>query len=124
MYVVDNEIGGSKTKGSVLDHLSELGFSGVEAAVYVALLQEPALGTWSTWSCPTSLREVEANVNLILDENDPSLTAAPSFGPTSPSTSPSTTDEDDEEFEAETTVGEPPDTSQNDEGDGELETAE
>ena len=41
MFVVDNEIGGSKTKGSVLDHLSELGFSGVEAAVYVALLQEP-----------------------------------------------------------------------------------
>ncbi len=28
-------------KESVLDHLSELGFSGAEAAVYVALLQEP-----------------------------------------------------------------------------------
>jgi hypothetical protein len=90
----------------------------------VPLLQEPALGTWSTWSCPTSLREVEANVNLILDENDPSLTAAPAFGPTQPAAGVSTSDEDDEETEGATTIGYQSHANGDGEGDGSLEATE
>jgi len=67
----------------------------------VPLLQEPAVGPWSTWSTPTSLREVEANVNLIIDEMDPSLGSAPAFGPAATPADTSPTDEDDEESDEE-----------------------
>lgn len=43
------------------------------------LLQEPVPGGWELWTCPTSLREVEAEVNLILDDGDSSVSAAPPF---------------------------------------------
>lgn len=43
------------------------------------LLQEPVPGGWELWTCPTSLREVEAEVNLILDDGDPSVSGAPPF---------------------------------------------
>ena len=45
------------------------------------LLQEPVPGTWELWTCPTSLREVEAEVNLILDDADSSVGGAPPFRP-------------------------------------------
>ncbi|MFN8105304.1 MAG: DISARM system helicase DrmA [Acidimicrobiia bacterium] len=34
------------------------------------LLEEPTGERWSEWTCPTSLREVEPNVNLVLDDRD------------------------------------------------------
>ncbi|MEZ4479910.1 MAG: helicase-related protein [Dehalococcoidia bacterium] len=43
------------------------------------LLQEPIPGGWELWTCPTSLREVEAEVNLILDDGDSSIGGAPPF---------------------------------------------
>jgi hypothetical protein len=48
------------------------------------LLQAPTAANWTRWSCPTSLREVEANVNLIIDEADQSLGTAPTFGGPAP----------------------------------------
>jgi len=50
------------------------------SAAAKGLLQEPTQSAWTTWSCPTSLREVEANVNLIIDERDPSVDHLPAFG--------------------------------------------
>lgn len=69
----------------------------------VPLLLEPTVGEWSTWSTPTSLREVEANVNLIIDEMDASLRSAPDFGtPQAPAdTAPSDEDDDEPGEEAE-----------------------
>ena len=43
------------------------------------LLEEPMPGDWRLWTCASSLRGVEAEVNLILDESDSSIAAAPSF---------------------------------------------
>lgn len=63
----------------------------------VALLQQPAIGPWSTWSAPTSLREVEANVNLIIDEADSSMASAPSFGDAPAPATGMPADEDDED---------------------------
>jgi hypothetical protein len=72
-----------------------------EKGAAVPLLQEPGSGSWDTWSCPTSLREVEININLIIDEGDPSLINAPSFGAAMVSATPSISDEDDDEDEDE-----------------------
>jgi len=63
------------------------------------LLQEPSLGTWELWSCPTSLREVETNVNLIIEESDPSLPGAPGFSPPRTPTPITPSDEDDADLE-------------------------
>jgi hypothetical protein len=48
-------------------------------ATAIPLLLEPGAGSWTTWSCPTSMREVEANVNFILDPRDASVEHAPTF---------------------------------------------
>ncbi len=45
------------------------------------LLQQPVPGNWDLWTSPTSLREVEAEVNLILDDTDASAGSAPAFRP-------------------------------------------
>jgi hypothetical protein len=47
----------------------------------IPLLVQPTPHGWTTFTCPTSMREVEANVNLILEQRDPVLGSAPSFEP-------------------------------------------
>ncbi|HXO43462.1 MAG TPA: DISARM system helicase DrmA, partial [Thermoanaerobaculia bacterium] len=46
-----------------------------------ALLQAPGIGPWSTWTVPTSMREVEPGVNLVMEDErslqDPSWRARP-----------------------------------------------
>ena len=44
-----------------------------------ALLRQPVPGGWDEWSCPNSLRETEANINLLVDLWDSSLGGAPDF---------------------------------------------
>ncbi|MGD9933833.1 MAG: DISARM system helicase DrmA [Dehalococcoidia bacterium] len=83
----------------------ELAYRGASGAA-VPLLQEPAGGPWDRWSAPTSLREVEASVNLIIDEVDPSLGAAPGFGPSAAPADTPSIDEDDEEEAGEGPPGE------------------
>jgi hypothetical protein len=43
------------------------------------LLHLPVPGRWDEWTAPNSLRETEANVNLLIDTYDGSLTGAPAF---------------------------------------------
>lgn len=70
-----------------------------EKGTAMSLLVEPALGTWELWTCPTSLREVETNVNLIIEEPDPSLLAAPPFSPATTPAPALVTDEEAEDSE-------------------------
>ena len=52
----------------------------------VALLQEPGLGRWERWTCPTSLRDVEPEINLqLLRDSDLGEAGAPPFDFTPPS---------------------------------------
>jgi hypothetical protein len=37
------------------------------------LLELPTGATWELWTAPMSLRDVEPNVNLVIDERDDSL---------------------------------------------------
>jgi hypothetical protein len=67
----------------------------------IPLLREPTPHAWTVFTCPTSMREVEANVNLILDRSDPVAgPGAPPFertpptGGAGPSAAPSTFDDD------------------------------
>ncbi|MCL1597667.1 MAG: hypothetical protein M3094_00675, partial [Actinomycetia bacterium] len=55
-----------------------LGYKARQAAT-IPLLELPAGGPWTEWTCPNSLRETEAPVNFIIDPDDPSLEAAPAF---------------------------------------------
>lgn len=57
---------------------SGLGYKGKGGASQ-ALLRQPLPGGWDEWSCPNSLRETEANVNLLVDLWDSSLASAPAF---------------------------------------------
>jgi len=50
-----------------------------EAAEVTGLLQSPEDGSWSLWSAPRSLREVEPEVVLQLDQVDRSVADAPSW---------------------------------------------
>jgi hypothetical protein len=43
------------------------------------LLEMPVPGDWRLWTCPSSLRGVEAEVNLLLEDTDSSMESAPSF---------------------------------------------
>jgi hypothetical protein len=54
-----------------------LGFD--EAADVIGLLRDPGAGSWTLWSVPNSLREVEAEITLQLDRPDRSLDDAPSW---------------------------------------------
>ncbi len=67
----------------------------------IPLLHEPTAGTWTTWTCPTSMREVEANVNLIMDVQDRSVDNAPAFQTAPKGTAGPSTNEDDLEDEVE-----------------------
>jgi hypothetical protein len=46
-----------------------------------ALLEAPGIRTWSTWTVPMSMREVEPGVNLVMEDDrtlqDPSWRARP-----------------------------------------------
>lgn len=50
-----------------------------EAADVTGLLRDPEAGSWTLWSVPNSLREVEAEITLQLDRPDRSLEDAPSW---------------------------------------------
>jgi hypothetical protein len=56
------------------DH--RLGYRGDDQAV-VGLLQEAEPGSWDTWTCLNSLRDVEGTVNLLLDQNHNGLKPSP-----------------------------------------------
>jgi hypothetical protein len=45
------------------------------------LLQEPGIGAWTQWTCPTSLRDVEAEIGLLLSDADLGDAAQPPFEP-------------------------------------------
>jgi len=45
------------------------------------LLREPGIGAWGEWTCPTSLRDVEAEIGLLLSEADLGDATQPSFEP-------------------------------------------
>jgi Helicase conserved C-terminal domain len=52
----------------------------------VPLLQEPGVGRWNHWTCPTSLRDVEPEINLqLLRGGDLGEASAPPFDFTRPS---------------------------------------
>lgn len=53
-----------------------LGYRGDKQAV-VGLLQEAEPGSWDTWTCLNSLRDVEGTVNLLLDQNTNGLLPGP-----------------------------------------------
>ena len=64
---------------------SRLGYKEKKDGLTRGLLQQPTLGRWEEFSCLNSLREVEATVNLIIDDgtfdDEPVVAqAAPSIG--------------------------------------------
>ena len=63
-----------------------LGYS--EAADIVGLLRPPDTGSWDQWTAPRSLREVEPEVLLQLDQADRSLDGAPRWQYHSPEADP------------------------------------
>ncbi|MDA8070967.1 MAG: DISARM system helicase DrmA [Actinomycetota bacterium] len=46
-----------------------LGYRDRKDGKTVGLLQQPGDARWSLWTCPTSLREVEAGINLLLSDD-------------------------------------------------------
>ncbi len=45
----------------------------------VELLNDGVSRSWDAWSVPNSLREVEREVNFLLDATDPNRDAAPEY---------------------------------------------
>ena len=45
-----------------------LGYRQKQDGKTVGLLHQPSEGPWGLWTCPTSLREVEPGVNLLLTD--------------------------------------------------------
>jgi hypothetical protein len=82
-------------------HGAPLAYRRPSDASAIPLLQAPGAGAWTTWTCPTSMREVEANVNLIMDTLDPSVQHAPAFQPAPKQVAGPSTNEDDLEGEVE-----------------------
>jgi hypothetical protein len=77
-----------------------LAYRQVSGADAIPLLVEPSAAEWTLWTCPTSMREVEPNVNFVMDVRDPSIENAPPFDrATSSDSQPSLTLEDDIEDE-------------------------
>jgi hypothetical protein len=60
-----------------------LGYRGRKDGKTVALLQYPGDTRWSIWTCPTSLRDVEPGINLLLglEAPDDGSEALESVGP-------------------------------------------
>ena len=56
-----------------------LAYRQVSGADAIPLLVEPSAAEWTLWTCPTSMREVEPNVNFVMDVRDPSIENAPPF---------------------------------------------
>ncbi len=56
-----------------------LAYRQVSGASAIPLLVEPSAAEWTLWTCPTSMREVEPNVNFVMDPRDPSIDNAPPF---------------------------------------------
>jgi hypothetical protein len=56
-----------------------LAYRQVSGANAMPLLEEPSAEEWTIWTCPTSMREVEPNVNFVMDQRDPSIDNAPPF---------------------------------------------
>lgn len=56
-----------------------LAYRQVSGANAMPLLKEPSAEEWTLWTCPTSMREVEPNVNFVMDQRDPSIDSAPGF---------------------------------------------
>lgn len=56
-----------------------LGYRGRNDGLTVGLLHRPEEGTWQTFTCLNSLREVEPTVDLILDERGLSTEEEPAF---------------------------------------------
>ena len=56
-----------------------LAYRQVSGADAIPLLLEPSAAEWTLWTCPTSMREVEPNVNFVMDPRDPSIDNAPPF---------------------------------------------
>ncbi|MGE3834538.1 MAG: DISARM system helicase DrmA [Acidimicrobiia bacterium] len=54
----------------------------------IGLLEQPGQAKWAIWTCPTSLREVEAGVNLLLTDADP--TTVPDYEFPAPEETPPT----------------------------------
>src|SRR5690606_22134519 len=70
-----------------LDHLkvlqgrpgAPLAYRQVSGADAIPLLIEPSAAEWTIWTCPTSMREVEPDVNFVMDVRDGSIEHAPAF---------------------------------------------
>ena len=56
-----------------------LAYRQVPGADAIPLLQQPTAGEWTIWTCPTSMREVEPDVNFVMDVRDPSVDNPPLF---------------------------------------------
>ncbi len=65
------------------------------------LLAMPTGSRWQLWTAPMSLRDVEPNVNLVVDERDDSIGGGPSWETAPPAPTPSPVDEDATEMELE-----------------------
>lgn len=78
-----------------------------QKATTKGLLTAPTLGDWPLWAVPSSMRETEPNVNLIIDEKDWTLDDAPAWtlGAGTPTSPPSVTAEDGAEEEDGTEAG-------------------
>jgi hypothetical protein len=77
-----------KTEGAMLVYRATRGGT-------LPLLTPPLPGQWDLWTCPTSMREVEAEVNLIFEQGDSSASGAPAFQPARQPEAVESTNEDD-----------------------------
>ncbi len=58
---------------------AKLAYRDKKDGVTVGLLRGATVGGWSTWTCLTSLRDVEPGINLVLDLDDLGDGTAPAF---------------------------------------------
>jgi hypothetical protein len=75
-----------------------LAYRPVSDASAIPLLEEPSATEWNVWTCPTSMREVEPDVNFVMDTRDPT---ADEVRPFERSTAPSSSSQPTLEDEAE-----------------------
>lgn len=70
--------GWSTRQGLAVSQGASLSYRGRDASS-TPLLHTPVPGSWDEWTAPNSLRETEANVNLLIDTYDGSIGGAPAF---------------------------------------------